>query len=110
MTNYAPQNPGSAGVALTMNAAAGGGTDRVPAGCTLIIRNTSGSGITVTLATPLLLDGDLTVADRTSASVAATTGLNALKIPNNEVYRDPADGLVGLTWSATSGVTFGVIS
>ncbi len=109
MASYAPQALDSKGVALTFNAAAGGG-DRVPPGCTLIIKNTNAGTITVTLATPAVFDGDLAVADRVSNTVAATTGINGLKVPNTDIYRDPSDGLVALTWSLTSGVSFAVVS
>ena len=108
MATRAPQGPDSKGVALTFYAAANG--DKVPPGVTLIVRNTSGSGITVTLVTPLTLDGDLAVSDRTSNSVAATTGVNAIKVPNSDVYRDPADGLVTINFSATASVDYAVIS
>lgn len=108
MATRSPQAPNSTGVALTFFAAANG--DKVPPGCTLIVRNTSGAGITLTLVTPLVLDGDLTVQDRTTGSVAATTGVNAIKIPNNEVYRDPADGLATINFSATANVDYAVLS
>lgn len=108
MPTYAPQAPTSKSVALVFNAAANG--DKVPPGCTLIVRNTSGAPITVTAVTPLVLDGDLTVADRVSDPVAATTGVNAMKIPSSEVYRDPSDGLVTINFSATAGVNYAVIS
>ena len=109
MTSYAPQAPDSKGVALTWITSAAG--DRVPPGVTIIVKNTGGATVTVTLATPLTMDGDLAVADRVSNTVAATTGFSALKIPNNEVFRDPSDGLVGLTWSVTGATTqFAVLS
>jgi len=108
MATYAPQTYGSSGVALTFNAAANG--DKVPPGCTLIVKNASGGGITLTITTPAVFDGDLAVADRTTASVAATTGINAIRIPNTEIYKDPADGLVTISFSATASVTYAVIS
>jgi len=108
MASPAPQSLTSTGVALTFNAAANG--DKVPPGSILVVKNASGGAITVTLVTALVLDGDLTVLDRTSASVAATTGINGIRVPNNEVYRDPADGLVTINFSATASVTYAVIS
>lgn len=108
MATRSPQAPDSKGVALTFYAAANG--DKVPPGVNLLVRNTSGAGITVTLVTPLVLDGDLAVSDRTSNSVAATTGVNVIKVPNNEVYRDPADGLVTVNFSATTNVDYAVFS
>jgi len=106
MTTYAPQALDSSGAALTFNNAAAG--DRVPPGCTLIVKNTSGSAVTPTLVTPLTLDGNA-LADKTCTNVAATTGLNAIPVPTSEVYRDPSDGMVAINWSATSGVSFAVI-
>jgi hypothetical protein len=107
MANRSPQALTSTGAALTFYPAANG--DRVPPGSTLIVRNTSGGAITVTVVTAMVLDTDLAVADRTSASVAATTGVNGIKVPNNEVYRDPADGLVAISFSATANVDYAVL-
>lgn len=108
MATRSPQASNSTGVALSFFAAANG--DKVPPGCGLIVRNTSGAGITLTLVTPLVLDGDLTVQDRTTGTVAATTGVNYIKVPNSEVYRDPVDGLVTINFSATANVDYAVIS
>jgi hypothetical protein len=108
MPTYAPQSATSKGVALTFNAAANG--DKVPPGCQLVVRNKSGAPITVTLVTGLVLDGDLAVADRVTDPIAATTGVNLVKVPNDQVYRDPADGLVQITFSATANVDYAVIS
>jgi hypothetical protein len=109
MATYTPQAVNSTGVALVFNTSANG--DKVPPGVTLIVRNTAGAPATVTLVTPLVLDGDLTVSDRTSGSIAATTGVNAIKIPNSEVFRDPADGLVTLNFSAPgAALAYAVIS
>lgn len=106
MPDYAPQASTSKGVALVFNPAANG--DRVPAGSELIVRNTSVAAITVTMVTPLVLDGDLTVADRISDPVA-TTGVNLIKVPNTEVYRG-TDGMVTINFSATTNVNYAVIS
>lgn len=108
MATRSPQAADSKGVALNFFAAANG--DKVPPGCGLIVRNTSGAPITVTLVTALVLDGDLAVGDRTSNSVAATTGVNYIRVPANEVYRDPVDGLVTINFSATASVDYAVIS
>lgn len=108
MATRSPQAADSKGVAVSFFAAANG--DKVPPGCGLIVRNTSGAGITLTLVTALVMDGDLTVQDRTTNSVPATTGVNYIKIPTNEVYRDPVDGLVTINFSATTNVDYAVIS
>jgi hypothetical protein len=67
----------------------------------LVVQNTSGSGITVTLLTPETHDG-LALADRTSVSVPATTGLAI--IPVTDRYRDPSTGLATINFSATTNV------
>lgn len=108
MATYAPQSGGSKGVALTFNTSANG--DKVPPGCKLIVRNTAGASATVTIVAPLLLDGDLTVSNRTSNTIAATTGVNVIDIPNNEIYRG-SDGLVTLNFSAPgASLNYAVIS
>jgi len=109
MPTYLPQPPTSKGVTLVFNTSANG--DKVPAGCTLIVRNTIGSTQTVTLITPGVVDGDLAIADRVSDPIPATTGVVAIKVPLTETYRDPADGLVTLNFS-TPGATlnYAVIS
>ena len=87
-------------------AAAGGGDDaETGAGVVLVVKNGSGSAITVTVATPEVFDGDLTLQDRT-VSVAATTGQSF--IPLGSRYRDPTTGRATITYSAVTTVTVGV--
>jgi hypothetical protein len=104
MATQPTQVPDSKGVALTWINAANG--DKVAPGVLLILKNTSGSTQTVTIGTPKVLDGDLAVADRVSNTVAATTGFNALRIPADDTYRDPVDGLVTLVTFSVTGATF----
>jgi hypothetical protein len=103
MATTAPQIPDSKGVAITWVNAANG--DKVVPGAMILLKNTSGSTQTMTMVTPQVLDGDLAVADRTTNTVAATTGINAVRVPATETYRDPVDGLVTLNFSVT-GATF----
>lgn len=90
------------------NASAGG--DRVAPGSIIYVRNTNAAALTVTFDLVAMVDGDLPVPDRVISGIAATTGTRFLKVPNNSIYADPADGLVKITWSVTSGVTFAVVS
>jgi hypothetical protein len=108
MATYSPQAPDDHGLAANYNAAAGGG-DRVPPGVLLHIKNTNAAVLTVTLTTPGTVAGDLAIPDRTF-TVPATTGERFARLTPYDVYRDPADGLVGLGWSVTSGVSFAVIT
>lgn len=106
MATYSAQKPGSTGLAATYNAAAGGG-DRVPPGSLLHVKNANASEVTLTLVTPLVHDGNLAVADRTVA-VPPTTGERFVRVPDNTVYR-ASDGLVDITWSLVTSVTFAVL-
>ena len=90
----------------TLVAAAGGGdTAETGGGVFLVVKNASGASITVTLVTPEVFDGDLTLLDR-AVSVAATTGQSF--IPLTSRYRDPTTGVASITYSAVTSVTVGV--
>jgi hypothetical protein len=80
---------------------ANGDTAATGQGVFLVVQNASGSGITVTVVTPETFDG-LALADRTSVSVPATTGIAV--IPLTDRYRDPATGLATINYSATTSV------
>ena len=108
MAVVASQPATTAGLNATYSAASGGG-DRVSPGCTVHVKNGNASALTVTMVTPGTVDG-LAIADVTSNSIAATTGMAFFKIPLSSAYIDPADGLVGLSWSVTSSVTFAAVS
>ncbi len=109
MATYGPQQVPSTGLAATYNAAGGSG-DRVPPGAIIHVKNGNASPLSVTFDVVLTLDGDLAVPDRVISGIPATTGERFVRVPNNEVYRDPADGLVKMTCSPTASVTFAVIS
>jgi hypothetical protein len=94
------------GLEATANAATPTTGDKVRPDSIVRVINASGGSVTVTMVTPQLVDGDLAVTDRT---VAVPAG-EARYIRATATYRNPADGLVTITWSATSSVTFEVIS
>lgn len=97
-----------ADISSALIAAANGDTAACGQGVFLVVRNGSGSGITVTVATPGLVDGRLAVADSTSPSIALTSGLGIIPLPS-ELYADPATGRATITYSATATVTVGVV-
>jgi hypothetical protein len=93
------------GLEATANAASAGG-DKVRPDSIIRVINASGADVDVTMVTPQTVDGDLAVADRV---VTVPLG-EARYIRATTTYRNPADGLVSLTWEATASVTFEVIS
>lgn len=82
-------------------AAPGGDTCQTGRGVFLLVRNTSGASMTVTLATPGTVDGDLAIADRTF-TVAATTGESCIPVP--DLYRNPTTGRAAITYSLATSV------
>jgi hypothetical protein len=90
------------------NASAGG--DRVAPGSIIHVLNTNVAALNVTFDIVAVVDGDLAVPDRVISGIPANTGKRFLRVPNNSIYADPADGLVKITWSVTSGVTFTVVA
>jgi hypothetical protein len=103
MADRNPQTISPTPLAATYNAASSGGGDRVQPGTILHVKNGNAATVTITMVTPGTVDTDLAVADRTRT---VTNGTEAfLTIPSNAAYRD-VDGLVQLTWSVTSSVTF----
>jgi hypothetical protein len=96
-----------AGTAPTYAAAASGDTARVGLHMYLIVKNASGSPVTVTLAVP----GNLPTGDAypdKAYTVAATTGERW--IPLLKEYGDVSiSGQVAITYSGTTSVTRAVI-
>lgn len=104
MATLAIQTIDNDGLTPTYVAAAAGGDKVIPGqGSYIHVKNGSAGAITVTLVTPETFDGDLALADRT-VSVAA--GAEA-KIAVGNRYRNPADGLASLTYSAVTSLTLG---
>lgn len=103
MTTYAAEIASVLGTTLTYNNAAAG--DKVKPGVKLIVKNTNGATRDLTLATPGTYLG-LPAPDST-ITIPATTGEKLVLVPSQGFTG--ADGLVPLTWSATTGVSFAVI-
>lgn len=93
------------GLQPTLAAAAGGG-DQAPTGekLFLLVRNGDAASKTVTLTTPGSV-GDLPVADAQQVIPASGSAMFPLK----SVFRDPATGRAGITYSAVTSVTVAVV-
>jgi hypothetical protein len=90
-------------------AAASAGGDKVTPGPTtfLHVKNGSAGAITCTVATPGTVDG-LAVAD---LAVNIPAGGERLVGPiTSGLFRDPADGLAAVSWSADASVTFAALA
>lgn len=87
-----------------VNASVGGDKCATGAGVELLVKNGSGSSITVTMATPGTDDG-LAIADRAIAVAAGAEG----HIPVLDSYKDPSDGLAHITYSAVTTVTVAAV-
>lgn len=105
MATYTAQKVGSTLLQPTYRSAASGG-DKVSPGVLLHIKNASASSINATVVTAALFDTDLAVADRVNAVAAGAEGF--VRVPNNSIYTNSA-GLVDLTWSAVTSVTFAIV-
>lgn len=95
-----------AGTDLNLVAAAGGG-DKVAPGSTLVVRNGSGSSITVTVTVPG--NTKYGVANPAFTKVVAA-GATTLLGPLPSDLANPSDGLVAITYSAVTTVTVGAVS
>jgi hypothetical protein len=106
MATLPTQVIGQTGAAITFsNANSGGDQCATGSDVLLLVKNGSGSSITVTLTTPGTVDGDLSIADRTlTVAAGATSG-----IPVTDRYRDPATGLAAIGYSSATTVTVAVI-
>lgn len=95
------------GVAATYSAASGGGDRFTPGDHVFLhIKNGGGSGITATVVTPNTVSG-LAIADQTN-SIAA--GGDEFMGPFPAAVFASADGKADITWSATTSVTFAVLT
>lgn len=104
MATLAIQTIDNDGLTPAYVAAAAGGDKAVPGpGSYLHVKNGSAGSINVTLVTPGTVDGNLAVGDRV---VAVGAGAES-KIAVGNLYRDPADGLAAITYSAVTTVTVG---
>lgn len=95
------------GTTVTAAAASAGG-DRFAPGTRVHVVNGGAASITATLTTPNSVRG-LAIADQVIAIPNGTFPANCkfFDAPA-DLYVDPADGLVGVAWSATASVTFWV--
>jgi hypothetical protein len=106
MTTRATQKVTSAGVAGTYFTPTT--SDRFSPGSIIDVRNTGGGSCNVT-QTPTGTVEQATVAG-VAVTVPATTGQQFIFVTDSADYRDPADGLVGVTFSTTTGVTVAAIA
>jgi hypothetical protein len=107
MADRMPQTISETVLQATYHAPSGGAGDRVRPGSVLHVKNANAASVVITMVTPGTVDADLAIADRTRT---VTNGTEAfLTVPKDRAYRD-ADGLVQLTWSVTSSVTFASLS
>lgn len=107
MATLAAQNANVvAGATLTLSAAAGGG-DRAPVGegLFLLIRNGSGSSMTVTLDATGTAFNATSVAD---TPVVVAAGAEVI-VPLLRAYRSESDGMAGISYSLATSVTVAVI-
>jgi hypothetical protein len=97
----------STGTAPTFAAAAAGDTAEAGPSDTLIVRNASGSPVTVTIVTPATLASGDAYPDKTY-SVPATTGERWIPLISD--FRDPAiGGQATINYSATTSVTRAIV-
>lgn len=108
MATVAVQTVSRAGTTGAYASASGGGDKFEPGRDVFLhVKNGSGSSITATVVSSAELDG-LAVAD---VAVAVPAGAERFIGPfPGHLFEDATDGLVHVTWSATTTVTFAVIS
>jgi hypothetical protein len=106
MATLPTQVIGQTGTAIQFdNAAPGGDACAAGEGVKLLVKNGSASSVTVTLATPGTVDGDLAIADRTmTVAAGATSGIAV-----TDRYRDKSTGLAVITYTSATTVTVAVI-
>lgn len=107
MATVAVQDVVRSGTAATPNTASAGG-DKFGPGAHVFVRviNGSGSVVTPTFVTPGTV-AELAIADSTGGSTPASGARYYGPFPS-EIFAG-SDGLVAVTWSATTTVTFEVL-
>lgn len=95
-----------AGTEATYNAASGGG-DKVAGGDDVVlhVKNADASSHDVTIVTPGTVAGQA-IGDVT---VAVPAGEERFIGPLTPAHFEGSDGLVSITWSATTGMTFAAV-
>lgn len=97
MADLATVTVTSQGVTLQDDVAAASGGDTVEPGALMLVTNAHATlPRTVTLVTPEVRDGNLTVQDRAVVVAALTTEL--IRVPASATYKN-VDGLVNVTYS-----------
>lgn len=104
-TAITPQQVTSAGLALATEPANVDGNS-IKQGVLLQVANASAASVNVTVVTPGVVDGDLTIADRVVAVAAGATRIIGRL---GDVYRQPSDGTVHVNYSAVTSVTVAAI-
>lgn len=103
MADKTAQADNVAGVTLTFTSCAALG-DTVPAGATVLFRNTDAGTVTITMVTPGNVEG-LAIADRTK-----TVAQNEIVKfePSRNYYNPENDNKVSFTYSAVTALTMAV--
>jgi hypothetical protein len=107
MTTRTTQKVTSAGVAGTYFTPTA--SDRFSPGSILHVKNANASICNVT-QTPAGISVEQATVAGTAVAVPATTGDMFIFITDNAAYRDPSDGLVGVTFSVQTSVSCAVIA
>lgn len=108
MATVPVQDVTRAGVTPTYNAASGGGDKFSPGAHVFVhVLNTGGSATTPTFTTPGQIQ-ELAIADSAGGTTPATTGSKMYGPFPADLFAG-SDGLVAVSWSSTSGVTFAVM-
>jgi hypothetical protein len=104
MATYSAEAITSAGTTFTARTAASG--DKITPDSNLWVEVTNGGGspMTLTVAVP----GNTSYGQANPDPVYTITNGTTKAIPLYASYADPSDGLIALTWSATTSVTFTV--
>lgn len=107
MADIGTQTIVSAGTKPTFSNAAAGDTAQCGDDYFLVAKNTTGSSVTLTFVVPGNNNYDQPNPDPVW-TIAATTG--EVWIPLYDAYKDPSDGVIHMTWSATgAGITRAVV-
>lgn len=102
MATYTAQAIGAAGTVLTVRTAASGDKLTPDDNCVLWVINGDSSSHDVTFAVP----GTNEDGEPNPDVVRSVTNATSKGIKVNRKWADPSDGLVALTWSATTSMTF----
>ncbi len=107
MATVSVQTVDQDGLTATYSSAAGGGDKFAPGERTFLhVKNGNAATCTVTVVTPKTSVGGLAIADQT---VAVAAGAQAFVGPFAAEHFAGTDGLVDVTWSVTTTVTFAAL-